>query len=237
MLKDDARKHYRSLRDALSEGERARIDAAIAERVCRLPDFERATAVFTYLSVGAEVDTREIIRKAWSAGKTVAVPRCVPGTNRMNWHRLEDFEHLEQGSFGIEEPPDDAKTLVEAPRFGTQGEGRVTRRDERLEGREAVSGSERSRPIGREVLSAEQGDSTRARVLSPAIAIVPGYSFDMRGFRLGYGGGFYDVFLPGFDGASMGLCRACQLSFDPLPCDPHDIPVDMVITENRTLIP
>ena len=64
-----------------------------------------------------------------------------------------------------------------------------------------------------------------------AIAFVPGLTFDPYGYRLGYGGGFYDVFLTGFGGTSIGLCRASQISGEPLPHDAHDIPVDMVVTD------
>ena len=55
--------------------------------------------------------------------------------------------------------------------------------------------------------------------------------FDAQGYRLGYGGGFYDVFLPHFGGISIGLCRKCQLNPNPLPIDAHDVPVDIVIHE------
>ena len=68
------------------------------------------------------------------------------------------------------------------------------------------------------------------------VAIVPGLAFDCQGFRLGYGGGFYDVFLAGFPGVSIGLCRERQLcaSLDDLGViDPHDRRVDFVVTEQR----
>ena len=68
-----------------------------------------------------------------------------------------------------------------------------------------------------------------------SVALVPGYSFDESGYRLGYGGGFYDVFLPQFHGVSVGLCRSCQMSDGPLPRDDHDIPVDFVVTEDDVL--
>jgi len=65
-------------------------------------------------------------------------------------------------------------------------------------------------------------------------ALVPGLAFDERCFRLGRGGGFYDRLLPtlrptvprwaiGFD---------CQL-IPELPVEPHDIPVDGVVTPHR----
>ena len=70
------------------------------------------------------------------------------------------------------------------------------------------------------------------------VAIVPGLAFDRQGFRLGYGGGFYDVFLAGFPGVSIGLCRERQLcaSLDDLGViDSHDRCVDFVVTEQRVV--
>ena len=66
--------------------------------------------------------------------------------------------------------------------------------------------------------------------------VVPGLAFDCQGFRLGYGGGFYDVFLASFPGVSIGLCREPQLcaSLDDLGViDSHDRRVDFVVTEQR----
>ena len=66
-----------------------------------------------------------------------------------------------------------------------------------------------------------------------SLALVPGLSFDRAGFRLGYGGGFYDGFLAGFRGVSVGLCRA-QFQIDDLGVqgllELHDRPVDVVVT-------
>lgn len=70
------------------------------------------------------------------------------------------------------------------------------------------------------------------------LALVPGLTFDVSGYRLGYGGGFYDTFLGGFDGTSVGLCREAQMSDDLRAedvIDPHDIAVQMVVTEARTI--
>ena len=72
-MKSEARARYRELRDSLGASGRAVADAAIVERVARLPEFIEADAVFTYLSVGAEVDTRSLIRASWDVGKLVAV--------------------------------------------------------------------------------------------------------------------------------------------------------------------
>lgn len=66
-----------------------------------------------------------------------------------------------------------------------------------------------------------------------ALALVPGLAFDQEGYRLGYGGGFYDRFLQEYPGISWGLCR--ESSFleslrDLDAVDSHDLPVDRVIT-------
>lgn len=67
-----------------------------------------------------------------------------------------------------------------------------------------------------------------------ALALVPGLAFDAQGYRLGYGGGFYDAFLHDFAGVSVGLCRSATLveSLAVLGAtEPHDLPVDLVVTE------
>lgn len=71
-----------------------------------------------------------------------------------------------------------------------------------------------------------------------ALALVPALAFDERGYRLGYGGGFYDAFLARFPGVSVGLARRAALvpslgAFDVL--EPHDRAVDLVVSESRTI--
>jgi 5-formyltetrahydrofolate cyclo-ligase len=59
--------------------------------------------------------------------------------------------------------------------------------------------------------------------------LVPGLAFTAAGYRLGYGGGFYDRFLPTLTCPYAGVCFAEQL-VDELPVEPHDIPVQQVIS-------
>lgn len=61
------------------------------------------------------------------------------------------------------------------------------------------------------------------------LVIVPGLAFTAAGYRLGYGGGFYDRFLPKLAAPSVGVCFAEQL-VDDLPVQPHDIPVQHVVS-------
>jgi 5-formyltetrahydrofolate cyclo-ligase len=77
-----------------------------------------------------------------------------------------------------------------------------------------------------------------APVLPPArvdLLVVPGLAFDAAGFRLGFGGGYYDVLLSQAPEAlSCGLCHPFQL-LDRVPAEPHDARVDLVIHQDLTL--
>jgi len=68
------------------------------------------------------------------------------------------------------------------------------------------------------------------------LILVPGVAFDQRGFRLGYGKGFYDRFLAASGGRAhrVGFCFDFQL-VDALPVEGHDVGMQMLITETRTL--
>ncbi|MBC8134958.1 MAG: 5-formyltetrahydrofolate cyclo-ligase [Fibrella sp.] len=68
------------------------------------------------------------------------------------------------------------------------------------------------------------------------LVIVPALAFDERGNRLGYGGGFYDRFLPRLrpDAVTVGLTLDA-LMVPALPAEPHDVPVQIVVTETRTI--
>ena len=67
------------------------------------------------------------------------------------------------------------------------------------------------------------------------VCIVPALSFDKRGFRLGYGKGYYDRFLKDFKGIKIGLCYE-EFVTEILPKYETDIAVDMIITENKTIL-
>ncbi|MGM0947749.1 MAG: 5-formyltetrahydrofolate cyclo-ligase [Bacillota bacterium] len=64
------------------------------------------------------------------------------------------------------------------------------------------------------------------------LIIVPGVCFDTDGFRVGFGGGYYDRFLSDYEGKTVSLLLECQL-FSHVPRLPHDIPVHQLITEDR----
>ena len=62
---------------------------------------------------------------------------------------------------------------------------------------------------------------------------VPGLAFTTEGYRIGYGGGYYDRYLEHFTGHSMSTIYPCQIQdFSP---ESHDIPVQEVLIDERNL--
>ncbi|MFC4411122.1 5-formyltetrahydrofolate cyclo-ligase [Chungangia koreensis] len=64
--------------------------------------------------------------------------------------------------------------------------------------------------------------------------IVPGVVFSPSGYRIGFGGGYYDRFLTKYTGPTASLAFDFQL-VDNVPFENHDIPVDRLYTEKRII--
>ncbi len=179
-LKQELRSKSREFREGLSPERKSRLDGEILSRVLALREYACAGVVYTYVSKPIEVDTFGLIAAARKAGKRVAVPRCVPGTRRMEFFEIASADDLVPGSFGVPEPL-----------------------------------PERCRPAAAD-----------ARPL----CVVPGFSFDSHGFRLGYGKGYYDRFLADFPGVTAGLCYSGCIRWN-LPHGYYDRAVDILVTE------
>ena len=65
---------------------------------------------------------------------------------------------------------------------------------------------------------------------SEGLCIVPGFCFDYKGYRLGYGYGYYDRFLQRFGGTTVGICYSKYI-IPQLPHGKFDRPVDILITD------
>lgn len=71
----------------------------------------------------------------------------------------------------------------------------------------------------------------KAYAFEKALCIIPGLAFDMQGFRLGYGKGYYDRFLSEHPRLiKMGLCYCC-CTCDELIHGKFDISADLLVTE------
>ena len=115
------------------------------------------------------------------------VPVCCPESRELTACRIDGFEELEMGHYGIREPNEDLLRPVDG--------GEI----------EAI--------------------------------LVPAVAFDRRGYRVGYGGGYYDRFLPAAPQAvKIGVAFAAQI-IGEVPVDAHDLPVDRIVTECEVIVP
>ncbi len=71
---------------------------------------------------------------------------------------------------------------------------------------------------------------TKVTDFSNALCVVPGFSFDAQGYRLGYGKGYYDRFLNKFEGTTVGICYSQCVKWE-LPHGYFDKPVDFLVTD------
>lgn len=66
------------------------------------------------------------------------------------------------------------------------------------------------------------------------LIIVPGVAFDSRGYRIGYGAGYYDRFLAKIDNDVPKISLAFDMQIiNHVPNEEYDIPVDYIITESN----
>ncbi len=172
-------------REALSEQERSVLDDRITQKLLAISEYVEATTVLTYVSVSSEVSTRMFIESVLRDGKTVAVPRCLPG-HCLEFVAITSLDQLIAAPFGLLEPPKELPALTE-----------------------------------------EQMDAS--------ICIVPALLVDIKGYRLGYGAGFYDRFLSTYPGKKICLAYQQNLRQTMLPHTAFDVAVDMVITESEVL--
>lgn len=183
--KQRLREERLAAREALSEQERSVLDDRITQKLLAISEYAEATTVLTYVSVSSEVSTRMFIERALRDGKTVAVPRCLPG-HCLEFVAITSLDQLIAAPFGLFEPPKELPALTE-----------------------------------------EQMDAS--------ICIVPALLVDTKGYRLGYGAGFYDRFLSTYPGKKICLAYQQSLSRTTLPHTAFDVAVDLVITESEVL--
>ncbi len=69
--------------------------------------------------------------------------------------------------------------------------------------------------------------------------IIPGIVFDRLGYRIGYGKGYYDGFLEHFPKnniTAIGLGYHFQLVSDPISYEPHDLRLDVLVTNKEIVL-
>lgn len=183
--KQRLREEHLAAREALSEQERSVLDNRITQKLLATSEYAEATTVLTYVSVSSEVSTRMFIECALRDGKTVAVPRCLPG-HCLEFVAIASLEQLVAAPFNLLEPAKELPAVTEDQK-------------------------------------------------NNSICIVPALLVDTKGYRLGYGAGFYDRFLSMYPGKKICLAYQQSLSRTTLPHTAFDVAVDVVITESEVL--
>jgi 5-formyltetrahydrofolate cyclo-ligase len=158
----------------------------IRESLFQADQWKRTGTVALTLSMGREVETRPIIRRAWKEHKHVVVPKCDSKHKILQFYRLSSFDQLQRGFYGLMEPDPEKSERV----FPSEID----------------------------------------------LTVVPGVVFDRKGYRIGYGGGYYDRFLSNYCGETLSLLLSCQLC-SGIPVEAHDQRVGMLITEKEVIIP
>lgn len=101
------RKTVRRIIDTFGHHNIIEWSSEIAEKVFSLPEYTSADIIFTFVGTDLEVDTREIIQRALTDGKRVAVPRTY-GKGIMVPCIINGLHDLVPGRYGIPEPYDGA---------------------------------------------------------------------------------------------------------------------------------
>ena len=98
--KQALRERVKEIRAHFTGEEIAKANAEIQTRLLLFPYFQSAESIFCYVSMDNEPGTGEILSTAFSSGKRVYVPRCIPGKERiMEAVEIHAWEDLERGTF------------------------------------------------------------------------------------------------------------------------------------------
>lgn len=100
--KKDIRARILKERTALSEDAWNEKSIQIYKYAIAHPLFLEAEEIYCYVDFRKEVQTRRILKKAWSLGKKVAVPKVIG--KEMRFFYIADFHDLQSGYMGIDEP-------------------------------------------------------------------------------------------------------------------------------------
>jgi 5-formyltetrahydrofolate cyclo-ligase len=156
----------------------------IANQLFQDGDWKQANVIGLTVSKFPEVDTYQIIRKAWEQGKKVVVPKCYPKDKKMIFYLLSEFSQLESVFYGLLEPKEDCTVAVDAREIN--------------------------------------------------LMIVPGLAYTKEGYRIGFGGGYYDRYLRNYTGKTLTLAFDMQI-IPQFAIEEHDMPISKIITNTEII--
>lgn len=158
----------------LSPEKRAIYNDDLLKQLVESREWKGATTIAVTLSRFPEVNTDLIIRTAWQAKKTIAIPYSGP-SRQLSFYEYTPETKLEKSKFGLWEPAD------------------------------------RESPLQKTGLD---------------FILVPGLAFSQEGYRIGFGGGYYDRYLEAFSGMTASLLYPFQIDEQVSSLiEPFDIPI------------
>lgn len=98
------RKEILTRRKNIDAAEKEEMDKKILNRFFESKYYREAKNIFIYISYDSEINTREIINKAFKDGKKIYVPRTEFETRLMDAVEITSFDNLIKSSYGILEP-------------------------------------------------------------------------------------------------------------------------------------
>jgi 5-formyltetrahydrofolate cyclo-ligase len=102
MTKKIIRQKINSVRKNLSKEIIEEKSRKIIKKLIGLEEYNNAETIMLYISLDIEVDTREFIKNELLKGKSIVVPFVEDDDIQIS--KLENFENLTQGKFGVLEP-------------------------------------------------------------------------------------------------------------------------------------
>lgn len=103
-VKKQLRLEYRTKRAQIPETEKRKSEFNITQSFLNADVYLEAQEVLCYVSTKDEIDTRGIISDALRNGKKVFVPKCTDQKGVMLFYRIDSFDDLKEGRYGIFEP-------------------------------------------------------------------------------------------------------------------------------------
>ena len=99
---------FKEKRAALDPLVKADMDEKICQRLSSLVSVRYADEILSFSPLKGEVQIGSFNENVLKSGKRFYLPRCVKGTSEMNFHLVSSMGELENGSFSIMEPSEDA---------------------------------------------------------------------------------------------------------------------------------
>ncbi|SKA73609.1 5-formyltetrahydrofolate cyclo-ligase [Clostridium sp. USBA 49] len=109
-IKKSIREEMIKHRDSLSIDIKEKWDENIFNNFINSKFYKYSNTIFSFVSFKSEVDTHKIIKYALNDGKTIYVPKVKSKQKEMEIFKIEGFNDLKKGYFGILEPVEGCKT-------------------------------------------------------------------------------------------------------------------------------